>query len=87
MSNNTTILVVDDDPRYTRLVEVNLITEGYQVRTAVNGQQAVEAVAADQPDLILLDVMMPIMDGFKLIKVLASVNIRKTKRAKELMGQ
>lgn len=64
MSQNTTILVVDDDPRYTRLVEVNLITEGYQVRTAVNGQQAVESVAADQPDLILLDVMMPVMDGF-----------------------
>ena len=64
MSHNTTILVVDDDPRYTRLVEVNLITEGYQVRTAVNGQQAVESVAADQPELILLDVMMPVMDGF-----------------------
>jgi DNA-binding response OmpR family regulator len=64
MSQNKTILVVDDDPRYTRLVEVNLVTEGYNVRTASDGQQAVEAVATDQPDLILLDVMMPIMDGF-----------------------
>jgi DNA-binding response OmpR family regulator len=55
---------VDDDPRYTRLVEVNLVTEGYQVQTATDGQKAVESVAAGQPDLILLDVMMPVMDGF-----------------------
>jgi DNA-binding response OmpR family regulator len=64
MSQKKTILIVDDEPRYVRLVEINLQTEGYQVRTANNGQEAVEAVAADQPDLILLDVMMPIMDGF-----------------------
>jgi DNA-binding response OmpR family regulator len=64
MSQKKTILIVDDEPRYVKLVEINLQTEGYQVRTASNGQEAVEAVAADQPDLILLDVMMPIMDGF-----------------------
>jgi DNA-binding response OmpR family regulator len=64
MSQTKTILVVDDEPRYVRLVEVNLTTEGYTVETAGNGQQAVESVAARQPDLVLLDVMMPIMDGF-----------------------
>lgn len=64
MSENKSVLVVDDDPRYLRLVEVNLMAEDYDVRTAMNGQQAVETVAANQPDLILLDVMMPIMDGF-----------------------
>jgi DNA-binding response OmpR family regulator len=64
MSQTKTILVVDDEPRYVRLVEVNLTTEGYTVETANNGQQAVESVAARQPDLVLLDVMMPIMDGF-----------------------
>jgi DNA-binding response OmpR family regulator len=64
MSQNTTILVVDDEPRYVQLVEVNLKTEGYQVRTASDGQEAVEEVAQEQPDLILLDVMMPVMDGF-----------------------
>jgi DNA-binding response OmpR family regulator len=63
-SQTKTILVVDDEPRYVRLVEVNLTTEGYTVETAGNGQQAVESVAARQPDLVLLDVMMPIMDGF-----------------------
>ena len=64
MSPQQTILIVDDEPRYLRLVEVNLTTEGYGVHTATDGQQAVERVAAEQPDLILLDVMMPIMDGF-----------------------
>jgi DNA-binding response OmpR family regulator len=64
MNPKKTILVVDDEPRYVRLVEVNLTTEGYEVTTAANGQEAVEAVAGRQPDLILLDVMMPIMDGF-----------------------
>jgi DNA-binding response OmpR family regulator len=64
MTETKTILVVDDEPRYVRLVEVNLTTEGYTVETATNGQQAVESVAAKQPDLVLLDVMMPIMDGF-----------------------
>ena len=58
------ILVVDDEPRYLRLVEVNLVTDGYKVETATDGQQAVDAVAQEQPDLILLDVMMPVMDGF-----------------------
>lgn len=64
MTDNHTILVVDDEPRYVRLVQVNLETAGYEVDTAQDGQQAVERVAANQPDLILLDVMMPVMDGF-----------------------
>ncbi len=64
MSEQRTILVVDDEPRYVRLVEVNLKTEDYAVRTAFNGQEAVDQVASEQPDLILLDVMMPVMDGF-----------------------
>lgn len=64
MSEPKTILLVDDEPRYLRLMEVNLQTEGYGVRMAADGQQALESVAAFQPDLILLDVMMPVMDGF-----------------------
>ena len=59
-----TILIVDDEPRYLRLMEANLFTEGYQVIKAINGQQAVEMAAEKHPDLILLDIMMPILDGF-----------------------
>jgi len=64
MATKKTILVVDDEPRYVRLIEVNLMSEGYTIVTAANGQLAVEAAAAHQPDLVLLDVMMPVMDGF-----------------------
>jgi DNA-binding response OmpR family regulator len=60
----TRILVVDDEPRYVRLMEANLVTEGYQVLKAYDGQTAVESVADKQPDLVLLDVMMPIINGF-----------------------
>jgi sigma-B regulation protein RsbU (phosphoserine phosphatase) len=57
------ILVVDDVPQNVRLLEMNLKAEGYTVISAYNGQEALEKVAAEKPDLILLDIMMPIMDG------------------------
>jgi len=58
------ILVVDDEPRYLRLLEANLRTEGYEVITAQDGMQAVETFSANPVDLILMDVMMPKLDGF-----------------------
>jgi DNA-binding response OmpR family regulator len=58
------ILIVDDEPRYVRLMEANLVSEGYQVVKATNGQEAVDAVDRHHPDLVLLDVMMPILSGF-----------------------
>lgn len=60
----STILIVDDEPRYLRLLEANLRTEGYDVLTATDGTQAVETFSATPVDLILMDVMMPKMDGF-----------------------
>lgn len=62
---NERILVVDDEPRFVRLVEANLLTEGFEVIKAKNGQQAVDMAISEKPDLILLDVMMPEMDGFQ----------------------
>ena len=59
------ILVVDDEPRYVRLMEANLVSEGYQVLKASNGQEAVDAVDQHHPDLVLLDVMMPVLSGFE----------------------
>ncbi len=58
------ILVVDDEPRYLRLLEANLRTEGYDVITALDGMQAVETFTANPVELILMDVMMPKLDGF-----------------------
>ena len=57
------ILVVDDEPLYLRLIKVNLEPEGFEVLTANNGELAVELVASKKPQLVVLDVMMPILDG------------------------
>lgn len=64
------ILAVDDERYITRLIEVNLKREGYVVTTALDGKEALEKVAADRPDLIILDVKMPHMDGFAVLKAL-----------------
>jgi len=62
------ILIVDDEPRYVRLLEANLKTEGYTVSTAADGLQALEVFSAEPADLILLDIMMPRLDGFGVCK-------------------
>lgn len=58
------ILIVDDEPRYLRLLEANLKTEGYEVVTAQDGMQALDVFSTNPIDLVLLDVMMPRLDGF-----------------------
>ncbi len=60
------VLVVDDDARVGRVVQLNLAAEGYQVRIATSGREALDLVATDPPDCILLDVMMPEMDGLEV---------------------
>jgi DNA-binding response OmpR family regulator/signal transduction histidine kinase/CHASE3 domain sensor protein len=62
----TRVLVVDDDPALRRMLESSLPDAGYQVQTVVEGQAALEAVMAQLPDVILLDVMLPGLDGFAL---------------------
>jgi diguanylate cyclase (GGDEF)-like protein len=61
-----TILVVDDDPDIARFVEVNLRSAGYEVAVAGDGEEALEKASALRPDLVLLDVMMPRIDGFEV---------------------
>ncbi len=58
------VLIVDDEPRYLRLLDANLRTEGYEVVTAQDGQQAIDIFSSQPIDLILLDIMMPRLDGF-----------------------
>ncbi len=64
------ILVVDDEPEAVELVEFNLKQAGYAVITAVDGAEALKKAHAQRPDLIVLDVMLPEMDGFEACKVL-----------------
>jgi diguanylate cyclase (GGDEF)-like protein len=61
-----TILVVDDDPDIARFVEVNLRSAGYEVSVASDGVEALDKAGALRPDLVLLDVMMPRIDGFEV---------------------
>lgn len=62
------VLVIDDDPDIRRLVHAALEIEGYEIRHAVNGRQGLEVLGAWTPDLILLDIGMPVMDGREFLK-------------------
>jgi two-component system alkaline phosphatase synthesis response regulator PhoP len=73
------ILAVDDERHIVRLVQVNLERAGYEVVTAFDGKDALEKVASEQPDLVVLDVMMPYMDGFEVLQ-----NLRKNPSTREL---
>lgn len=62
------VLVVDDESRFVFLLSANLKSVGYEVYKASNGQEAIEVLINDEPDIILLDAMMPVMDGFKALE-------------------
>jgi two-component system alkaline phosphatase synthesis response regulator PhoP/two-component system response regulator VicR len=61
------ILAVDDEKHIVRLVQITLEKEGYELITASNGREALEKVAAEKPDLVVMDVMMPEMDGLEAL--------------------
>ena len=60
------VLVVDDDPVIRRLLELNLELDGHQVSSQPDGRAGLDAIVADPPDVVLLDVMMPHLDGFEV---------------------
>jgi len=68
------ILIVDDEPDIRELIEYNLKKEGYLVYTASNGQEGITEAKRVHPDLIILDVMMPKMDGIEACRVMRSMN-------------
>lgn len=65
-----TILVVDDEERMVRFIRLNLEHDGFEVISAYRGYQALDAVREQLPDLVLLDVMMPDLDGFEVLKLI-----------------
>lgn len=69
-SNSRTILVVDDVPVNIQLLKTYLTAEGYRVMSAKDGSEAVDKIRSEMPDLVLLDVMMPKMDGFQVCKII-----------------
>ena len=62
------MLVVEDEPSLQKLLEYQLKRIGHEIRVAPDGQQALEMVKSDRPDLVLLDVMLPVMGGFPVLK-------------------
>ena len=68
------ILVVDDEERMVRFIRMNLEHDGFQVSEAFNGKQAIQKIRDVTPDLILLDVMMPDLDGFEVLETIREVS-------------
>ncbi|MCB8933441.1 MAG: response regulator [Fimbriimonadaceae bacterium] len=64
------VLVCDDERHIVRLIQVNLERQGYQVVTAFDGKEGLEKIRSEKPNLVVLDVMMPYMDGFEVLKTL-----------------
>ena len=73
------ILAVDDEKHIVRLVQVNLERQGYEVITASDGKEALQKVEDERPDLVVLDVMMPYMDGFEVLQ-----NLRRNPSTREI---
>ena len=68
------ILVVDDEPRYVRLIRFNLEAEGYYVTSAATGEEAIAGLAKRIPDLVILDIMLPGLDGFQVCSRIREVS-------------
>jgi DNA-binding response OmpR family regulator len=64
------VLLVDDDPVILKLLQVNFEMEGFKVSTANDGVEGLEKARAERPDIVLLDIMMPRMDGLEVTKAL-----------------
>ena len=64
------IVVLDDEKYITQLLNIELEASGYEVKTACDGEAGLELIRAERPDLILLDLMMPKMDGFEVLQAL-----------------
>ena len=71
---NRRILVVDDEERMVRFIRLNLEHDGFQVVEAFNGTQAIQRLRDAMPDLVLLDVMLPDIDGFEVLKMIREIN-------------
>ncbi len=74
MGSSKTILVVDDEQRVVQFITMNLELEGFRVISASDGYQALEKVTKELPDLVILDIMMPDMDGFETLKRIREIS-------------
>ena len=73
-TKNSIILVVDDEERMARFIRLNLEHDGFRVVEAYKGMQAVQALRDQMPDLVLLDVMLPDVDGFEVLRLIREIS-------------
>ena len=73
MAEARKILVVDDEQQLALALKIRLQSRGYEVATAGDGQQALELIERTRPDLVILDILMPVMDGYSCLR---EINIR-----------
>jgi two-component system KDP operon response regulator KdpE len=66
------ILVVDDDVRILRFLRSSLTLAGYDITTTTSGEEAIRLMESDEPDIMLLDILMPVIDGFEVLRRLRS---------------
>jgi DNA-binding response OmpR family regulator len=76
MQQPRSILIVEDDPDLLRFAEVALSMDGYAVRVATDGEQAMALVRARRPDLVVLDLLLPLADGWQVLSFLQSDAMR-----------
>lgn len=74
MSRKAKILIVDDEPFNVDVLQQELEDLNYQIITAFNGQEALDKIKSEHPDLILLDLMMPVLDGFAVLSQIKADN-------------
>ncbi|GAC1344666.1 MAG: hypothetical protein NVSMB23_19830 [Myxococcales bacterium] len=76
VSDERLILIVDDDPDILQTLGLCLSTEGYRILMASNGEEALEVLRAERPHVILLDLMMPVMDGWQFVAEMDARGLR-----------
>ena len=71
------VLIADDEPALLKVLKLNLEMEGHETLLASDGETALRRIEQDQPDVVLLDVMMPVLDGWEVLKRLSTLELKK----------
>lgn len=79
MPESPKVLIADDEPALRSLLKTNLSFEGFETLTASNGEEALRVIREEAPDVVLLDVMMPVLDGWQVLEELSKSDNRHTR--------